>query len=540
MADLAGFRQMLADRAQSDKGLPHVCLKCSSDFDMELAKLISVDNRQEDESDGQVAGRYVDDICEEIAKPENKGIADKISAVITAFKDKIVAAKQSLTDIRNNARNLARIMDKGKDDILAKDPFVSTHLNLTKLSEDYPVWDWSGPKLIGSSTYIKERVGGLLVASDATVPEEFDYRLYLMACNTISNKIKFGEVQVSEEDAKTFVDSICEVCGESVTREAAEYVVGAITGTVSLRGVMLDVQKLASFPPSELFNRIKEYDGFILKCYPIADAIVSGQVTIPEGDGEASIKANAESLRTLCEFMAYFELMERETVFRQSILLQGGLLNGDEKAAYEKAGGTIQMIAHYIRFMYKDDVAKIPARGISSKVIIESAAHNEKVVKADISNIENRIAVATTQARVNVFRTVAHRYLVNKIDREFGDETPVQKAVRINRLLESLVAKIAARILHHDIAFVDAALMLIVEADYSGTFVEQMYNQLGAAYLAKANATEDGVVSDLDLQVAEMGVVAKMVSGFIVDNLIEVCPQKDSTNRSPVVPSQEG
>lgn len=540
MADLTGFRQRLADRAEADKGLPPVNLKMTSDFDMDLAKLVTVDNRKDDETDAQVTQRYIDEICDQLAKPENEEIAKKVGSVINAFVEKIKTAKQSLHDVRNNARELAEIMEKGKTDLLAKDPFVSTHLNLTKLSVDYPTWEWSGPKLIGAPTYIKERVGALITAKDADIPTDYDYRLFMMGLNSINSKIKFVDAPLADDVKTTFIDSICETLGESVTKETVIEVVESLVGpTKTTRAELLDLSRLTNLNPADLFTQIKSYDGFIQKYYPIAEAVSDGQVELPEVENIEDLKSNAENLKTLCEFMAYFELMERETVFKQSILLQGGLLNADEKAAYTEAGGTDLMIAHYIRFMYKDDVQRIPARGISSKVIIESAAHNEKIVKADMCNIENRIAVATTQARVSVFTTVAHRYIVNKVDRENPEETPARKSVLEARFMNGVVKKIAERIHHHDIAFVDAALMLIVEVDYHGTFVEQMYNQLGAAYLAKAQEAENGEVTDLDMQVAEMGVVAKMVAGFVVANLVEVVQVKDYTNHAPIVPNKE-
>ena len=161
MADLTGFRQMLADRAEADKGLPKVCLKCTTDLDLALARLITVDSRSEDETDGQVAARYLDEICAELSKPENEDVVKHINAVIAAFKEKISAATSALGDIKNAANQLAGYMETYKNDALARDPFVSTHANFTKLSVDYPTWDWSGPAIVGTPTYIKERVGAM-------------------------------------------------------------------------------------------------------------------------------------------------------------------------------------------------------------------------------------------------------------------------------------------------------------------------------------------------------------------------------------------
>lgn len=539
MADLTGFRQMLADRAEADKGLPKVCLKCTTDLDLALARLITVDSRKEDETDGQVTSRYLDEICEELAKPENEEVVKHINACIAAFKEKVSAATSALGDIKTAANELAGYMETYKNDALARDPFVSTHANLTKLSVDYPTWDWSGPAIVGTGTYIKERVGGMLVAKDATVPTEYDYRLFILGVSNISRKVNFESVELSEEHRSTLIDSAIDIVVDN-TKEEVTDVIDVLTGMKSINGVVLDLQRLQNMDPADLFDRIKEYDGFIHKYYQIATAIIDEKIPLPDIDGKDTIKTNAESVKLLCEFMAYFELMERESVFNKVVLLQGGLINSDEKTAFEDAGGTTLMIAHYIRYMYKDDVKKIPARGISSKVIIESAAHNEKVVKADISNVANRIAIATTSARVEAFNTVAHRYIVNKVNHDNPDMPDSTKTTEVENFMRGLVKKIATRILHHDIAFVDAALMLIVESDYHGTFVESMYNELGAAYLARIQTAEDGKVTDFDLQVAEMSVVARMVSNFVVEHLITCCSDcKDNTVKSPIVPEKE-
>jgi hypothetical protein len=526
---------MLADRAAADQGLPMVVLKCCTDFDIDLQRLINVDNRQEGESDSQVVTRYIDEICDSLTSPEFAGIAEKIQSVITAFSDRIKGATNSIKDIRATAKELAEYMDKGKTEYLAKDPYVATHLNLTNVSVDFPTWEWNGPKLLGGSTYIKERVGGQIVGKGIEPPQDFDYRKFVNGCETISTKTTLEPVDAQPEVIEKVVDATVDALGGESTKEEVADVVAVLFGVKSVRGYVLNLERIVGMSPADLFSRVKEYDQFICKHYPVVEAVVEGHVAIPEACAE-KVKENAEKLRTICEFMAYFEAMERETVFKSAILLQGGLLNSDAQAEYNDAGGTPLMIAHYLRYMYKDDVNKVPARGISGKVIIESAAHNEKIVKADISNITSRIAIATTRARGEAFKTVAHRYVCNKIDRERPDAPAGEKAVAIERIMASTVKNISGRILHHDIAFLDAALMLIVECDYTGTFVEQMYNKLGTAYLAKINAAEDGKVSDLDLQVAGMEVVAEMVSGFITNKLVDSCVCKDETNKSPIVP----
>ena len=537
MANLLGFRSMLADKAAADKGLPGVCLRCSTDLDIALARLINVDNRREDESDSQVTTRYVDEICDSISSPENAEVADKLNAVIKAFYDKIKGTTNKINEIRASAKTLAETMEKAKTEYLAKDPYVSTHLNLVNVSLDYPTWEWSGLKLLGGTTYIQERIGGHLVSSGVEPPKEFNYRLFVNACETIGSKVSLSPVEISEESKEKLIDTIVDALGGDLSKEEVSSVVDVLTVARSINGVVLDMQRLVGMNPADLFERVKEYDQFICKYYPVTEAISDKRVVLE--DSVKGIADNADKLRLLCEFMAYYEAMERETVFRQAILLQGGLLNADTKEEYASAGGTNVMIAHYLRYMYKDDASKIPARGISGKVIIESAAHNEKVVKADISNITNRIAIATTKARCDAFKVVAHRYFINKVDRDSPDATGGEKATAIEDYTMTIAKKIGQRILHHDISFVDAALMLIIESDYKGTFVEQMYNKLGTAYLAKINSVEGGNVSDADLQVAGMTVVSEMISSFVVDKLIDACQCKDMTVKAAISPATE-
>ena len=520
-------------------GLPPICLCDSTYLSMALSKLITVDNRGADETNGQVTQRYIDEICASLCKPENKEIADKLNAVVACFKDKLATSIKSVKDIKENAKQLAADMEKVAQDYLAADPFVSKHLKLTTLSTDYPDWKWEGPLMIGSPAIIANTVNSKFAASEESVSDAFDYK-------NLTNSILYIRKEhpikaVAEMDTHTleeFVNSISEVLPD-MSVETIKEVVEVLLGTKLINSIYSQLEGIAHLDPALIFKTVQEFDGYIQKFYPIADAIASGTVAVPETSKDV-IVSNATSLKVLCVHFAYFELMERNTVMRQSILLQGGLINSDEKSAYEEAGGTQQMIAHYIRFMYNDDVSKIPVRGVPSKVIIESAAHNEKVVTESMTNIANRIAVVTTKAHVVAFKQVATQYLNHLIERTAGEgANKVDNAIMFTRLSDVALTPVANSILQYDIGFVDACMTLIINAEFRDTFVEKLANELGAKYLATVNAAGGDEVKDLDFKVAEMDVIARMVSGFVVEHLVGVCECKDMTVKTPVVPAQE-
>ena len=538
MANLVNFRTYMANIADQN-GLPPICLCDSTDLSMALSKLITVDNRGADETNGQVTQRYIDEICASLCKPENKEIADKLNAVVTCFKEKLATSIKSVKDIKENAKQLAADMEKVAQDYLAADPFVSKHLKLTTLSTDYPEWKWEGPLMIGSPAIIANTVNSKFAASEESVSDAFDYK-------NLTNSILYIRKEhpikaVDEMDSTTldeFVNSISEVLPD-MSVETIKEVVDVLLGAKLINSIYSQLEGIAHLDPALIFKTIQEFDGYIQKFYPIADAIASGTVAVPETSKDV-IVSNATSLKVLCVHFAYFELMERNTVMRQSILLQGGLINSDEKSAYEEAGGTQQMIAHYIRFMYNDDVSKIPVRGVPSKVIIESAAHNEKVVTESMTNIANRIAVVTTKAHVFAFKQVATQYLNHLIERTAGEGTnKVDNAIMFTRLSDVALTPVANSILQYDIGFVDACMTLIINAEFRDTFVEKLANELGAKYLATVNAAGGDEVKDLDFKVAEMDVIARMVSGFVAEHLVGVCECKDMTVKTPVVPAQE-
>lgn len=537
MANLINFKQYLADLAESRGGLPAVGFRGNTELEQLLSKLITVDNRKEDETNSQVTMRYVDEICEALSNPDNEEIVNALNTCVTAFKEKISSATADIANIRESAKTLAGYMEKLKDDLLAKDPFVASHLKLTTLSTDFPVWEWTGPSLIGSNAYIAERINSKMASSEDNIPQNFDYRTLTNNLMYLRKEFPITQVDITAEDIETVVESAAEVVGEASTKEDVAATINVIAGVTRISSLYSELEGIAHLDPALLFKKVQEFDNLIQKYYPTTEAVVSDKVALPDAV-KTEMKHNANSLAHLCEAMAYFELMERETVMRQSILLQGGLVNADVKSEYEAAGGTQLMLAHYIRFMYKDDVNKIPSRGISTKVIVESAAHNEKVVKESMTNVAHRIAIATTRARVDAFKTVANRYVVNYVDGVCVDCAAVDKSIKVAKIYDCVAKDVAERILHHDISFVDAALMLIVRTEKSGTFVEQMFNALGAKYLATTAAAEGGEVTEMDLRIAEMDVVAGMVSDFIVKNIFCACVCKDMTMKSPVVPEE--
>ena len=537
MANLVNFKQMLADHASKGEGLPQVCLSGVCELTQLLDRLITVDNRKPEESDSQVTMRYVDEICEALGNPENEQIVKALNDVVTAFKEKICAATKSISEIRESAKKLAGYMETLKTDLLAKDPFVAAHLKLTTLSTDYPTWEWSGPGLIGSSTYIAQRINSKMAAGEDNVSEGFDYRTLTNVLLYVRKEHPITQVELAEGVFDTLVESVMEVVGEASSKGDVSRTIGIITGTERINSLYTELESIAHLDPALLFKMVQKFDGYIHAFFPTADAVANEKIALPSECKDA-IVSNAQSVIALCERFAYFELMERETVMKQSILLQGGLLNADVKSEYEAEGGTQLMIAHYLRFMYKDDVTKIPSRGISTKVIVESAAHTEKVVKESMTNIAHRIAIASTRACTNAFKTVANRYTVNLVDRLAPDGSSIDKSCMVAKIYDTVAKDVAERILHHGIGFVDAALMLIIRSEYKGTFVEEMFNALGTKYLATASNAE-GEVSETDLRIAEMDVVASMVGNFVVEHLVIPCKCKDMTNTAPIVPEEE-
>ena len=516
MANLSGFRTMMTEYAGKGAGLPCLALSQNNEFGQAFGRIVTVDNRRNGETDAMVVGRYIDEICVSLADETNAGAIKVFDGLCDAFTAKVTSAWKSMGGIRDTARDLAKEMDTLANSLMTADGYIAEHANYGQLSEDFPSFTWGGLSVMGSITDVIKAVHTLAAPGNEDVPTEVDKRIFDIVIANIAKFVIIKKVPgVKDEDRSALIEATQKVVPGTTVATVVD-IIDLLLGIKSFIEIFNSLKYVNTDVTKDFFKNLRRFDSFISDVYPVVDGFVNGQIAIPENI-KTEFGANALAMSTFCKVAAYYEHMMRTTLFRESFLLQDGMLNEDLRKPFEEAGGKIEMISTYIRKMYNDNRAEIPALGIKADNIIKSYGSMSTKVKEDIATVERKCALARTNARVTAFVRIARDYLGQHVPQEYKDASTA-----IDARMKSYGMCIADTIRQYNINSVDAFVTLIVKTQYPGSFIEVLHDKLGVAYLAMVN-NSTGEVNEDDICCAEVGVITELVCEYVVDNFLEVC-----------------
>lgn len=517
------FKALLAKRIHEGGKIPSFVLKNNSDLGQAFDRVVTSEKVLEGETPDQTTARFIDEICETLGKDDNAKVISSFNETIAAFTSKMKNAWDAVTAIKETGNELAAEMEKVVADQLANNEFVSSHLNYSNLKADFPVFTWEGTKAMGSMQEIIKKVNGLMT-NEGEPSSELNMSLFNII---ISDMSKYGNVtpleNYSEDARKAAIEALMQIC-QNIPAETVAIAVDALTGVDTNCPVHKALGELRNigFAQTNLFENIKLFDGAITSFFPIYELIISGQVT-PIPSAKETIIENAKSLVTVLEIAAYYEYAQRIGVLREAFLLQGGMVNADTEEEFKKAGGNTKMIGEFVRYMYEDDLNKIPVTGIKAEPIISSAANVSEKVAKDIANVSSRITLAKNMVRTSAYRIVMRGYIGKLIKRENEGIDGGQLSAQVERKMKEVVVPIAEDIRQYGINFIDAAMNGIVNVQHPGSFVQHLFKELGAAYISATDNTD--TVTAADLRQVDVRVMAKLITTFLADTLVEYIPE---------------
>lgn len=520
-SNLATFKTLLAERLDKGQRIPNLVLKNNNDLGQDFTALVTSDKPVEGETQGQRAARYLDEVCDDLNKPEYGPLVAKFDDVVDTFSDKVKATWTAIEGIRELSKQMAEKMETLTNTNLAADEFVVKYGNYDKLVSEFPVFGWDGTKIMGSIDTVIQHVNGLMT-QDGEASTQINRNLYNIVISDMSKYGKVEDVAVTEDTYKSALEAMQNVCQTS-TEGDIKNALDALTGINKNCPICprLDSLKRPEEAQTKLMENIKVFDGVITALFPILDLVAGGQV-VPFPEAKDVIVSNAKKLIVVLELAAYYEYMYRSTTFQEVILLQGGLINSDAQDAFKEAGGTPQMLAEFARFMYNDDLNKVPVTGIKFKDIVDGAGAVSEKVKKDITSVMNKVTIVKNNARMLAFNVVMRECVTKKIDRDFPTIPLAEAAEKIEDIMKEVIYPIRDDIRQYNINFTDAAMRGIVAAEYKGTLVERLIKQLGVAYVAATE--ENGNITAADLTQVDISVISNLMCSYLIDTLIDIIP----------------
>lgn len=541
MADLAKFKEELASYAERHNGLPNVVLSQGTDVGQAFSCVAGVDNQADNESIHDLVGRYVDEFCNTLNSEDYKGTVEVFDRTVAAFADKIKDALSSLDGVRTTARELAGKAEKIANEVLNQSEFYNKYVNYSEMSTNFPEFVWGATKVWGTKEALASSVNALVTASGVDPSDQFDIRLFNIIASGLDRFVKAEPVALDEAARTALIDQL-----KAILPDASETcvcsAVDRITGMVGTTDICNLIAQYKTLPAADIFNTIKTIDAFVLDNQDVVDAIVSQQVKADE-KVQSALVASATKLQNLCKILAYYEQMQRDTVYREAYLLQGGLINSDQQAAFVSAGGTPKMVANYIRKFYNDDYSTIPAMGVRADAIVKADGTIADEVEEMNKTTADKIKLIKTNANVSAFKIVALEYIEQQYKLANSDEAvdPAKRSVFVDKVMTSTGCCVIDAIRQYNICPVEAFITLVIGTSYTGTFVEHLQKKLGSAYLALTNLNT--TVSEDDIRCAEAGVIAELIISFVVDKM--VCNSAPATKAEiktepGAQPAQEG
>lgn len=533
MSNLANFKDLLANEAAT-KGLPNVVLSQTTDLGQAFDQVVTIDNRQDQETDAQVTARYVAEICDDLGKAENAKVVELFDQVSAAFSERIRTAWSTISAINEQANTLAAEMDSRTQAYLGRDEYVKTHQNYSNMSEDFPEFAWGGTTIMGSPEDTIKEVNLLAAGGkeNPDAPKACDKRILDIVLSNLDHHIILNKIEnVSDDDRKNIVEAAVATC-PTIGAATIVDIIDIMLGIKPFQNTYNGLKYINTEKPIEMFRNIQRIDAFITDVFPIADGVASGSIVVPDAIKEQMV-ANAQMLIRFCRIASYYETMQRNSIFSNALVLQGGMINADKKEAFAAAGGNNAMIATYLRKLYNDDKSMIPVIGIGADTIVKAYGNIVEDVQKDIAEVERRLTVANSVARYAAFKEVAMKYLATK------DQTP-NRSTFVNERMRNYGLCIADCVKQYNINFSDAARDLIIKTEYAGTFVETVQSRLGTAYLAMLGDAEGEKVNEDKILCADISVITDVVVEFVADKMLTVvkCVEQPAPNAAPIAPLQ--
>ena len=219
----------------------------------------------------------------------------------------------------------------------------------------------------------------------------------------------------------------------------------------------------------------------------------------------AEYSKHADVYMQYAETLLYIASYWRNDVWKESVLLPGGFVNGDVYGEYSEKGGTMNDIVRFKNYMYAK--IPIPLKGVKSEAIMSSVQSIKESISTIVTNKTRELTEEKKRIERDCFIAVATEYFngnKDKLDPRF--------AYRNN------ISGYAA-------AVFDASAHLPVETRFYkllmggyhiNDMVSTLYGRLETAYTASSEKL--GSIDNEDKLRIETAVYADMVVQYLIDS----------------------
>lgn len=240
----------------------------------------------------------------------------------------------------------------------------------------------------------------------------------------------------------------------------------------------------------------------MVKTWNAAIPVLSSQELLDLSNSTMSaMMERVNCISEIIDFLAFTCIDYRQNRWNKALVVPGPMINSDNYAEFEQAGGNMSQICKYVNYVHSE--IRVPNAGISNEHLFNEFHRIEETIDQEIAKQEESISSQIHGIELTAFNIVAHEW-VKKHPEVFA---------RMNR--EDVDKFI--NIINDGKGGADLkSYKLILNSMYLNTDTQVLYNELSnayAAYVEEHKTLTDDAIAEIDC-----GVYAKIISDKLLDS----------------------
>lgn len=441
---------------------------------------------------------------------DHKPLVDEL---VTAFVPKIQEVQANLTWMRNEVTRLSASVTTRQNAILARDPMVARHLQLTQTDVTYPVLHWEKLDRFGSESTIREPIDALVNTKGAYSPSAASLARGNLPLINKTNPKQLKDTTLTPE-VKDRIATVLEASFSfEYTKPMMLRAVELMSTGWQAKSFLMKMMELT--PRDRLVGQLEHILDGIEMVLPLMKALKTNILDLSKESMEA-LDNNRLIFEEYFRVAAYQVYLHRRTTFGNLILIPTTMesthpepdqtrINPDLMGRLTEKGLGDMAITHY-RAVYG-----VPKYGLHVDELLKSHDHLEKKYAAEVAQVSARLPNLTMLARQQALEWA---FL------EFSKQFAAERKLPHTQSMYSLAKGSAAGLISNPKAPIeDVMYSFITHLKYSRTMTEQVFNRLKTTY-AESLKTKTSFTS-ADREAAEAGVLAGIVAEFLTTKFIK-------------------
>lgn len=467
---------------------PSVRFKPESPLGFAIASICATTARKPEESDTDFIARTV----EEFVSNSNAVVEQQIEDIAETIANGMFGSIRKIRDLHKTVDSLTEAIEKQVTAAIALDPKLNKLLNEQDTDFSYATMDYSAVDEMGLRDSIIGGMNELVHKPTVITTDAYKSVMERYVSMRIANT-EFKTIAISPEARKELLDALE---GENGTREDLASVLNILTNENACAGFVTRSNRLPVFAPDytkPMFDSIATIAKYGKALSKVIKKLVEMDIIPSENDG------NYDQAYAVIEKYLYFVHYHRVITFKDTVLFNNSVLNGDMVEEMKAKGLTPEYIARYIRVLYKGELHNPLGATLTSlednkdkieKLYAETQAADDLYAKMELAKIKAR-----------AFSFVVNNYLE-----------------KLNIKAFDFVSGVATKFMEYSTPVDELLYTVLINTQEKDTIVNKLHDQLGKAYsdLVVKNPELDEVVVNQSTMKAYLEVAYSALEHILV------------------------